>query len=169
VRVEYKGTFDASVREQLPKIISSFANSQGGILVVGVRAPKGVPQAPFEGFVAQPGEEYSLTVENICLRNVHPPVLPRTQIVQSDVAGNVFLVIEVDESSESPHAIENSKRVYVRTGSAANPYDLADVDLIIDLLKRRREPLERRDRLLKSADRRSRQVVPIEHVDRTYN
>jgi len=168
MRVEYKGTFDANVREQLPKIISSFSNSQGGVLVVGVRAANGVPQAPFEGFAAQPREEYSLTVENICLRNVHPPILPRTHLVQSDVPGNVFLVLEVDESSESPHAIENSKRVYVRTGSAANPYDLADVNLIIDLVKRRREPLERRDRLLKSADRRSRQVVPIEHIDRPF-
>jgi hypothetical protein len=35
--------------------------------------------------------------------------------------------------------------VYVRTGNAANPYDLAHVDLIIDLVKRREEPLELRE------------------------
>jgi len=65
----------------------------------------------------------------------------------------------VEESGEAPHAIENSKKVYVRTGNAANPYDLAEVDLIIDLLKRRHEPLERRDRLLRLAEQRSLQSV----------
>src|SRR5216683_3428294 len=96
LRVEYKSTFDASVRTQLPKIVSSFANSQGGVLVVGVVAVNGVPAPPIEGF-ARPGEELPLTVENICLQNIHPPVLPRTEVVQSDVPDRVFLVIEVDE------------------------------------------------------------------------
>lgn len=160
LRVEYKCTFDDNVRGQLPKIVSSFANSQGGVLVVGVNAQNGVPQPPFEGFLAQAREEYPLTIENICLRGIYPPVLPRSQVVQSDIPNQLFLVIEVDESGEAPHAIENSKRVYVRTGNAANPYDLAEVDLIIDLLKRRAEPLARRDRLIGFAQQRSHQIVP---------
>src|SRR6266478_77749 len=160
LRVEYKSTFDASVRTQLPKIVSSFANSQGGVLVVGVRAVNGVPQAPFEGFARAPREEYPLTVENICLQNIHPPAFPRTEVIESDTPNQVFLVIEVEERGDAPHAIENSKKVYVRTGNAANPYDLAEVDLIIDLLARRREPLERRDRILKLAEQRSHQAVP---------
>jgi len=159
LRVEYKGTFDANVRTQLAKIVSSFANSRGGVLVVGVRTVNGVLQIPIEGFAPPLREELPLTVESICLQNIHPPVLPRTEVVQSDVPNQVFLVIEVDESAEAPHAIENSTRVYVRTGNAANPYDLAEVDLIIDLLGRRREPLERRDRILKLAEQRSYQAV----------
>jgi len=159
VRVEYKGIFDANVRNHLPKIVASFANSQGGVLVVGVRAVNGVPEQPYEGFPNEPKEELPLTVENICLRNINPPVIPITHVVQSDVPGQVFLIIEVEESGEAPHAIENSKKVYVRTGSAANPYDLAEVDLVIELMKRRREPLERRDRLIKLAEQRSIQNV----------
>jgi Putative DNA-binding domain len=159
IRVEYKSIFDASVKAQLPKIVSSFANSQGGVMVVGIRTLNGVPQGPFEGFTRAPREEYPLTVENVCLQNIHPPVFPKTSVIESDTPNQIFLVIEVDESGEGPHAIENSKKVYVRTGNAANPYDLADVNLIIDLLKRRREPLERRDRLLKLAEQRSEQCV----------
>jgi hypothetical protein len=159
LRVEYKSTFDANVRAQLPKIVSSFANSQGGVLVVGVRAVNGVPVPPIEGFARPPREELPLTVESICLQNIQPPVLPRTEVVQSDVPNHVFIVIEVDESAEAPHAIENSRKVHVRTGNAANPYDLAEVDLIIDLLTRRREPLERRDRVLGLAETRARQIV----------
>lgn len=165
LRVEYKRALDANVRNHLPKIISSFANSQGGVLVVGINTLNGVPQPPFDGFAFQPREEFPLTVENICLQNINPPVLPRTHVIESDVPNQVFLVIEVDESGEAPHAIENSRMVYVRTGNAANPYDLAEVDLIIDLLKRRREPLEHRDRLIEFAERRSNQSV---HRDRPF-
>ncbi len=159
LRVEYKRNLDANVREKLPKVVSSFANSHGGVLVVGVDTLDGVPRAPFEGFEPPAREEFALTVENICLQNINPPVLPRTTMVLSDVPKRVFLVVEVEESGEAPHAIENSKKVYVRTGNAANPYDAAAVDLIIDLVKRRKEPLELRDRLTKSAEGRAGQVV----------
>ena len=54
--------------------------------------------------------------------------------------GASFRRFEVDESAGAPHAIENSRKVYVRTGNASNPYDLADVDSILELVKRRREP-----------------------------
>lgn len=155
LRVEYKRDFGTSVREKLPRVVSSFGNSQGGVLVIGVTTVNGVPQAPFEGFEPPAREEFALTVENICLQNIYPAVFPRTTVVVSDVPNRVFVVIEVEESGEAPHAIENSKKVYVRTGNAANPYDLADVDLIIDLVKRRKQPLELRDRLVKSAEGRA--------------
>src|SRR5580704_18019269 len=119
-RVEYQGTFDANVRGKIPKVLSSFANSHGGVLVVGVDTLNGVPQPPFQGFQPSPREEFALTVENTCLQNVYPPLLPQTTVVASDVSGRVFLVIEVDESAQAPDAIENSKKVCVRTGNAAN-------------------------------------------------
>jgi hypothetical protein len=169
LRVEYKRDFDANVRERLPKVVSSFANSHGGVLIVGVNTVNGEPQAPFEGFEPPARDELVLTVENICLQNINPPVFPRTTVVPSDVGNRVFLVIEVEESGEAPHAIENSTKVYVRTGNAANPYDLADVELIIDLVKRRKEPLELRDRLEKSAERRAEKWVmnPQSYVEVT--
>src|SRR5467141_412964 len=159
VRVEYKSTFDANVRAGLPKIVSSFANSQGGVCVIGINTQAGIPQPPFDGFAAPPREELALTVESICLQNIYPPVLPKTTVISSDTAGRVFLVIEVEESGEAPHAIENSKKVYVRTGNATNPYELAEVELIIDLMKRRKEPLELRDRILRFAEERTNLTV----------
>jgi len=158
LRVEYKSTFDDNVRRNLPKIVSSFANSLGGILVVGVSTVNGAPQQPVEGFET-PAEELTLTVENICLQGINPPVIPRITVIPSDVVNRTFLIIEVDESWEAPHAIENSKRVYVRTGNAANPYDLTDVELIIDLIKRRSEPSAKRERLIAVASKRAATVV----------
>lgn len=158
IRVEYKSTFDDNVRRALPKVVSSFANSLGGVLIVGVNTRDGVPQNPIEGFVA-PAEEFALTVENICLQGINPPVFPRTTVVDSDVPDHKFIVVEVDESWEAPHAIENSKRVYVRTGAAGNPYDLAEVDLIIELVRRRSEPTALRERMLQKARKRAATAV----------
>jgi hypothetical protein len=158
LRVEYKSTFDENVRRNLPKIISSFANSLGGVLIVGINAENGIPQRPIQGFET-PDEELGLTVENICLQGINPPVAPRTTVVPSDIESHVFLIIEVDESLEAPHAIENSRRVYVRTGNAANPYEGADVDLIIELFKRRTESNRKYERLLAAARKRAGTAV----------
>jgi hypothetical protein len=150
LRVEYKASLDDAVRRALPKVVSSFANSRGGVIVLGVNAVNGVPQPPIEGFEPAAREEIPLTIENICLENLHPPVFPRIIEVPGDASGSKFFVVEVDESAEAPHAIENSTKVYVRTGNAANPYELAQVETIIALLRRREDPTSRRRDLVAS-------------------
>src|SRR6516165_5508355 len=165
LRVEYKANLDASVREKIVKVVSSFANSQGGVLVIGVTAVNGEPRAPFDGFVETEREELALTIENLCLSGIYPLLLPdNITLVRSDIPGRVFLVIEVGESSRAPHAVENSQKVYVRTGDSSNPYDLATIDSILDLMKRRRDPLALRNKLISEATERANdpanQVVP---------
>jgi len=142
IRVEYKSTFDDNVKRKLPKVLSSFANSYGGILIIGIRANAGVPVEPFEG-IAFDDPEPRLTVENICRSGVFPEPVIYQQIVPSQIEGNAFLVVQVNESPRAPHAIENSTQVYVRTGDSANPTTLADVPMIERLLMRRREVLGR--------------------------
>lgn len=160
VRVEYKRNFDPSVRNALPKIVSSFANSLGGVLVIGVVARDGVPVEPIEGF-DQPQEEIPLTIENICLQNLNPPILPTIIHVPSDIPGKVFTVVEVSESDEAPHAIENSTKVYVRTGASANPYELAKVEGILELVARRQEPQSLRNRQMARQVGRADELVPV--------
>ena len=86
VRVEYK--IDIA---HIPKIISSFANTQGGI------------------------EE---RIKQSAITGIHPPVSP--EVISRDVPGepgSVVVVVRVGESQEAPHAIQNSTKVYVREGS----------------------------------------------------
>ena len=146
IRVEYKRSFDVSVRRSLAKMVSAFANSIGGVAIIGVQTENGIPQEPIEGFDVT-DEELALVVEQICLQGINPPVLPKITPLQSDVHGKCFLIIEIDESVEAPHAIENETRVYVRTGNAANPYELAQVSTIIERFTRRQELVQNRKRL----------------------
>lgn len=164
IRVEYKSTFDANVRRNTAKMVSAFANTLGGVIVIGVNAQNGVPEEPIEGF-DDPGEELTLVVEQICLQGMNPPVMPRITPVASDIAGKCFLVVEVDESPEAPHAIENQTRVYVRTGNAANPYELASVDVIIERFTRRSELQRFRRELVNFQTLRAKELLAIDPAE----
>lgn len=142
LRVEYKQDLSIGVRTKIPAIIASFANSYGGVLIVGARTERASVVEPIEGYSAL-SEETKLTVENICLQHLNLPFVPRIREVPSDVEGRCFLVVEIDESPEAPHAIENSRKVYIRTGDGNTPYDLADISTIERLLGRRTQVLAR--------------------------
>lgn len=48
-----------------------------------------------------------------------------------------MVFVRVNESVHAPHTIENSTRVYIRTGSVSQPYKLSDMDRIAYMFKRR--------------------------------
>lgn len=129
-------------------------NTLGGVAAIGVTTRNGIPQEPIEGLDI-PNEELPLVIEQIFLQGINPPVLPKITQIASDTPGRCFLVIEVYTSTEAPHAIENSRRVYVRTDNSANPYDLADVDTIIERFTRRRGLEEFRTELIARQKARS--------------
>ena len=135
VRVEYKSEI-----AHIPKIISSFANTQGGIFIIGVETDQNNKvKFPIQGIQNDGGIEERIVQS--ALTGIHPPVSP--EVIIRDVLGkigSVVVVVRVGESQEAPHAIQNSTKVYVREGSVTQPYELADIDRIEYLLKRREEP-----------------------------
>jgi Putative DNA-binding domain len=157
LRVEYKSTFDSNVKRKIPRVVSSFANSYGGILIVGINATNGVPQEPFEG-IEFDDREPRLTVENICRDGIFPEATVFQNLVPSKISGRAFLVIQVNESSKAPHAIENSTQVYVRTGDSANPTSLAEMALVERLLLRRQDVLGRWNQFYEESGRLAEKI-----------
>ena len=135
VRVEYKSEI-----AHIPKIISSFANTQGGIFIIGVETDqKNKVKFPIQGIPNEDGIEERIVQS--ALTGIYPAVMP--EVIIRDVPGEtdrIVVVVRVGESPEAPHAIQNSTKVYVREGSVTQPYELADIDRIEYLLKRREEP-----------------------------
>ncbi len=137
VRVEYKLDVE-EIKGKIPKIVSSFANDLGGIFLIGVEADQvrnevisipGVPQ--------QKGIDEK--IQKSALDGIYPAVIPEVKIVNVPDSENMVVVVRVDESVQAPHAIQNSTRIYIRTGSITNPYDLADMDRINYMFKRRED------------------------------
>ena len=137
VRVEYKQQLN--IKKQIPKIVSSFANYYGGIFFIGVEANKTKNEVifPIQGIPQRNGIEEQ--IQQSALTGIYPGVIPEIKLIDVPNSENVVVVVRVDESIQAPHAIQNSTRVYVRTGSITQPYELSDVDRISYMLKRRED------------------------------
>ena len=140
VRVEYKREITA-----VPKIVSSFANTLGGIFIIGVETDANdMGQPRIEGIPNEPGNKER--IEESAFTGIYPPVFPEVEICPVDEKPeNVVVLVRVNESPQAPHVIENSTKSYIRVGSTTQPYkkpQLADIDTIEYLLKRRAKPQE---------------------------
>ena len=136
VRVEYKQEI-----KYIPKIVSSFANTQGGVFIIGVKANQTDNKVlfPIEGIPKTPGLEERIVQSAIT--GIYPSVMPEVILVDVPDSDNVVIVVRVDESIQAPHAIQNSTRVYIRAGSITQPYEkpeLAEMNRIEYLLNRRK-------------------------------
>lgn len=135
VRVEYKQEI-----AHIPKIVSSFANTLGGIFVIGAETDEmNKVKFPIHGMPKQNGIEEQILQS--ALTGIYPAVIPEVVIIDVPNSNNIVVVIRVDESIQAPHAIQNSTRVYIRVGSITQPYELtlADMDRIAYMLKRRED------------------------------
>ncbi len=145
-RVEYKKSVPP---DKISKIVSSFANTLGGIWLIGVMTDPAtnLPIDPIEGVPKTPGLEDRII--QACHDGIYPPVTPATRIVDiPSNPANCMLVVKVPESLEAPHAIQNKTLVYVRVAGITPPYELSEIDRIDYLLTRRKKPEERRERLV---------------------
>ena len=152
VRVEYKRQIDT--KKHIPKMVSAFANTFGGIFLIGVESEQTKNEVifPIKGIPNEPGFEER--IQQSSLEGIYPAVIPEIKIVDAPNSNNKVVIVRVDESIQAPHAIQNSKRTYIRTGSITEPYDLADMDRITYMLKRREDSQENARQILDRIDDR---------------
>jgi hypothetical protein len=135
------------------------------VWVIGVDADKKTNMAilPPAGLRLEPGIEERITQS--ALMGIAPGITPALRVFAiPDKPGHALVVVKVPESIEAPHAIENSTRVFVRNASTTEPYELADIDRIDYLLKRRRDSTAFRERLVDRAAERSFYVRTVPRV-----
>ncbi len=163
-RVEYK----SEMIKDIPKIISAFANTLGGIIVIGVEADKIQNKViSINGISTKTGIEESILDSS--LNGIYPSIIPEVKILDiPDKGDKILVVIKVHESVEAPHAIQNSTRVYIRTGSITQPYEMAEIDRIKYLLDRREKPLKLKEKLKQRAYKRISNFVSGSKIDVPY-
>ena len=151
VRVEYKREIE--VKKHIPKIVSSFSNTFGGIFVIGAETDEENKVIfPTQGIPKRSGFEEQILQS--ALTGIYPAVVPEVIIRDVPNTDNVVVIVRVDESVQAPHAIQNSTRVYSRTGSITQPYELAKIDRIEYMLKRREDSQEVTRQIIKRIEKR---------------
>lgn len=134
--LDYKKDFST----KLDKTIASMANTVGGLILIGVdEDEESKPVLPISGIEAT--EKLEERVTNIILDNILPPVFPEIRVCRDESKERAIVLIRIQQSEQSPHAIAKNTSVYLRTGNVTKPEDLAEVDKI-DWLKNRREKSE---------------------------
>ena len=136
VRVEYKKEI-----RHIPKIVSSFANTHGGIFLIGVEADQtnNMPICPIEGIPKDSGIEER--IQQSALTGIYPGINPGIKLVDVPNSNNVVVIVRVDESLQAPHAIKDVTQVYIRVGSITQPYEYkhANMGNIAYMFKRRED------------------------------
>jgi hypothetical protein len=134
--------------------IAAMANTWGGMILIGVEEDlETKPKLPLVGIPFERG--LAERVIDISLSNITPPVIPEIQVASSQDRERAIIIVRIHQSHETPHAIRQNTRVYLRTGNRNLNYeDPATIDKIEWLLNRRRRSENLRIALYERADKR---------------
>ena len=134
-RVEYKLEI-----KHISKIVSSFANTHGGVFIIGVETnEQNKVKFPIQGIPKKSGIEEQ--IQQSALTGIYPRVMPEIILVDVPNSSNLVVIVRVNESIHAPHAIKEVTQVYIRVGSITQPYEykLAEMDRIAYMFKRRED------------------------------
>jgi len=120
---EFKGTLSRDVKERLSTYFAAFANTEGGLFVIGISNSKETI-----GYTLKKGDrEYISEQAKNCRPQVH------IEIEERDYDGHKIVLIKVPKSYNKIH-IDNKKRFLIRVGPNL---DYLDITGLIPLLKER--------------------------------
>jgi len=130
LHLEYKSSRAISdgKRHEIAKDVSAFANSDGGMLIYGIREINHLPLEIDEGVDHKKFSREWL--EQVITSNIHPRIdgLWIIQIPLSDQAS--AFTIEIPKSFRGPHQEQHSKRYYKRFNFKSEPmedYEIRDI------------------------------------------
>ena len=114
-KIEYKETFDATVKKKIPAIMSSFANSDGGWLFVGIEdAEHKITPIP------KLRSDYSQTISQILKSTVSPiPKFDCKFITNPKNKKEGVLAIYTYAGNFTPYVCNGT--IYIRNGSSKEP------------------------------------------------
>lgn len=125
---EFKSTFDKSVKHELPRIISSFANAQGGWIFVGISDNGEVVN------IERTRSDFSQTVGQLVQSCVTPVPKLETRFVHPNEDLNYgVLVIEVMEGFTPPYICRGRVTYRVCSNSVSEHIVDADARILLEL------------------------------------
>lgn len=145
--LDYKRDFP----ENLEKTIAAMANTNGGIILIGIEDDDNLPKLPINGIQHQRGLAERVT--NIILERISPPVLPETQVCLDDTGAKAVIVIRIPQSHQTPHSVKGTT-VYFRTNNVTSPESLMTLENIEWLLDNRKISTTLKSKLYTRADER---------------
>jgi len=129
IHLDYKASpaMSKKKRDEICKDVSSFANSDGGLLVYGMLEENAIPTSLDDGV-----ENSSISrewIEQVINTNIYP-IIPDVEIVEiKNEKTNSYFVIKIPKSINAPHQAPD-KKYYKRYNFMSSPmehYEIEDV------------------------------------------
>lgn len=120
--------FDASNRDNITAAVTSFANSDGGVLMIGVREKKfnGKSYAESIDGVQVDPKHTKEALENILISSISPKI-DSLQILRLENNGTSIFILEIPKSERAPH-MASDKRYYKRLNFQKIPMENYEVE-----------------------------------------
>ena len=124
--------------EKFAKVIASFANALGGLIIVGVQDDKNdMPHPPFNGIAYH--EKLRNTIEDIIKVYIDPVVFVDINVCVNQTGERMFVLIQIPQSNLTPHLVGKLKRAYIRTGQSSRPEAIVHPEKLPWLLDHRKK------------------------------
>lgn len=153
--LDYKKDF----RNDLAKLICAFANTWGGIILIGVDEDGDGKPTTVDGIPFANGLDVRIT--NIVIDSIYPPVFVDKHVIryQEGNYDKAIVVIQVPESNMTPHAVGNDRSdIYIRTDDRKTPIKRASLERILWLEDKRKRSEELRQTLYTNAVERLEKI-----------
>lgn len=138
--------------EKFAKVIASFANALGGLIIVGVQDDKNdLPHPPFIGIPYH--EKLRNTIEDIIKVYIDPVVFVDINVCVNKTGERMFVLIQIPQSNLTPHLVGKLKRAYIRTGQSSRPEAIVHPEKLPWLLDHRKKSERLRHILYDKAER----------------
>ncbi len=125
--------FESSFPDDLPKFMVAFANTSGGIIVLGINENQGIPQ----NIIGIPlgKKDIKTRITEKAYSAINPPLIPEVGLVRmpnDDSKGVV--VIRIQENQYPPHMVESGSEnsIYIRVNDECRKADLRTIEALFD-------------------------------------
>ncbi len=147
---------------KLAKALSSFANTYGGIVLIGVgETSTGAAALPIVGIPLKSGLREQII--QVCLDAIYPPLVPDVRVVpfkshpSLNEEDRAIVVIRVEESEIGSHAVDQRTTVYLRADNVSDPIRKATVEDLEWFAQKRSKSLAEKMRILDLVRRHAHQ------------
>lgn len=128
--IEYKSDLPSNIdSEKIPKLLKpvcSFANTDGGDLIYGIRAEQGKP-VELNGIGIEDIDQTKLSLEHIFKNGIEPQIRG-IHIKEISIAdGKFVLTVRVPKSWTAPHRVKNNARFYARNTAGVFELDVPQI------------------------------------------
>lgn len=120
--------FDANKKDDITRAVTSFANSDGGLLIIGVKEKKtdGKSYADSIDGVQVDSKHSKEALENILISSISPKI-DLLQILRLEENGRSIFILDIPKSERSPH-MASDKRYYKRLNFQKIPMEHYEVE-----------------------------------------